>query len=176
LCLTVLGTTPAAVCAAPEQWPESPHRTVLETPYGTLAVRPSDYLYSATLTFNHTPTTPRMQGILNIPYAYVVGRRQMALVSLDSGQTSCPIRFYWVVISERGYHITEPFGSCSSDIRMSAKGRLLRMETPDPADPGKLDIWEFDGRKIRRIGPRPQPAGSADYPRTGRPARPPAAG
>lgn len=154
LCLIALGATPVAVCAATDQWPANPQRASLETPYGTLSVRASDYLYGATLTFNHTPTTPRLQGILNIPYAYVVGRRQMALVSLDNGQTNCPISFYWVVISDQGYRITEPFGSCSDDIRMSSKGRLLRMETPDPANPGKMDVWEFDGQKIYKRSPR----------------------
>lgn len=155
LCLAALGTASVAVGAAADQWPVSPQRASLETPYGTLAVRPSDYMYGATLTFNHTPTTPRLQGVLNIPYAYEVGRQQMALVSLDNGQTNCPISFYWVVISAQGYRITDPFGSCSNDIRMSAKGRILRMETPDPANPDKLDIWEFDGQKVYKRAPRP---------------------
>jgi hypothetical protein len=29
------------------------------------------------------------------------------------------------------------------------------METPDPANPDKLDIWEFDGQKVYKRAPRP---------------------
>lgn len=149
LCLAVLGSLPAA-WAAPEDWPDSPKRTTLETPYGTLAIHASDYLYGAKLTFDGAPTTPPLQGILNIPYAYVVGSKQMALVSEDKGQADCPISYYWVVITQRGYKITPPFGSCSADIRLTTRGTQLRMETPNREHAEETDIWEFDGQKVRK--------------------------
>jgi hypothetical protein len=149
LCLAALGVSPVTG-AAPDEWPAAPKRASLETPNGTLAIRTSDYLYGAVLTFNHTPTTPHLQGILNIPYAYNVGRRQMALISEDKGLRDCPVTYYWVVISDQGYRITPPFGSCSTNIRVVARGSHLRMETPDPKHPGQLDVWEFNGQRVRK--------------------------
>ncbi|CAM5213955.1 hypothetical protein CDEF62S_04461 [Castellaniella defragrans] len=149
ICLAALGTLPA-FGATPYYWPATPKRTALETPYGTLDIRASDYVYGATLTFNHTPTIPRLQGILNIPYAYDVGRKQMALVSEDKGIPDCPVTYYWVVISEQGYRLSAPFGSCSADIRLTVHGTLLSMETPSRDDKTRLDIWTFNGQKIRK--------------------------
>lgn len=155
LCLAAAGAlAPAAADSAGER-PDTPARTSLETPYGTLAVRPSDYLYGATLTFNHTPTVPRLQGILNIPYAYVIGEREVALVSEDKGQADCQVFYYWVVMQADGYRITGPFGSCSPDIRLSTHGRWLRLETPDREKAGHTDRWDFDGNRLRkRVIPR----------------------
>ena len=153
LCLAALGATPA-FGATPDEWPEVPKRATLETPYGTLSVRPSDYLYGATLTFDQAPTTPHLQGVLNIPYAYNVGKRLIALVSEDKGITGCPVTYYWVVISTTGYHISAPFGSCSASIRLSTRGSQLRMESPDAKNKDRLDVWTFDGRKVQKTSMR----------------------
>ncbi|HEX7386632.1 MAG TPA: hypothetical protein VF285_05045 [Castellaniella sp.] len=149
LCVAALGATPATGSTV-DEWPAAPKRVVLETPYGTLAIRASDYLYGAMLTFNQAATTPHLQGILNIPYAYQVGKQQMALVSEDKGLPDCPVTYYWVVINSTGYHISAPFGSCSTQIRLVTQGALLRMETPDHQDATKLDVWTFNGKKVQK--------------------------
>lgn len=151
LCLAAL-QTPAAAQAAPAiEWPVTPAYTSLETPYGNLVIQASDYVYGATLFFDGKPTQPDIKGILNISYAYVVGKRRQILVSQDQGQTDCPVVYYWVTVDAKGYRITGPFGSCSPQIRVSTHGTSLRLETPDRLRPDKLDIWEFDGQKVRKL-------------------------
>lgn len=150
LCLAILQAVIPVQAASVAEWPSSPLNTSLETPYGVLTVQASDYVYGATLLFDGKPTEPAIKGILNIPYAYVVGKRTMALVSQDRGQADCPVVYYWMTIGARGYQLTGPFGSCSAQIRVAARGALLQLETPDRLQSGRMDVWEFDGEKVHR--------------------------
>lgn len=144
LCLShpALGTT------AP--WPTPPSRTALLTPYGTLEVSHSDYVYESHLLFDGKHVQPDIHGIINITYAYQVDKARVVLITVDSGDTSCSITYRWMTIHKDGYRITEPFGSCSQEIRIATRGKQFVLSTPNLEKAGAIDTWVFDGLTVHR--------------------------
>lgn len=144
LCLSqpAIGTT--------VDWPPTPSRTALLTPYGMLEVRSSDYVYESRLLFNGQMVEPHIHGVINITYAYRVDKARVILIAVDSGNTTCPMSYHWITINKGGYQLTEPFGSCSKDIRITTRGKRFVLSTPNPNDAGAIDTWVFDGRTVRR--------------------------
>lgn len=143
-------TTHAAVSAL---WPAAPSRLHLDTPYGELGVSSSDYVYESHLTFNGQKTTPNITGKLNIPYAFSTQKFHIALISINSGRKSCPVVYTWVVLNNDGYHLSPEFGSCSEQIRVSAKGSTFIVETPDTKEPEKVNTYVYDGKSVRLLLP-----------------------
>lgn len=131
-------------------WPAAPSRLQLETPYGHLHVSQSDYVYESRLLLDDEPIQPVVEGLLNIPYAYSSSRYHVALVSIDSGHSSCPVAYQWITLSAKGYDITPPFGSCSSAIRVAAKGTRFTLETPSQDTPGRVDVYVYDGKSVKK--------------------------
>lgn len=144
LCLSqsAIGTT------AP--WPTTPLRTVLHTPYGTLEVDNSDYIYESHLLFNGERVRPDIRGLINITYAYRVDQTRVVLIAVDTGSTACIVSYHWMTITKDGYHLTEPFGSCSEEIRIATRGKQFVLSTPNMNKAGVIDTWIFDGRTVRR--------------------------
>lgn len=138
--------------AAHDQWPAPPSRLNLETPYGTLGVSGSDYVYESILVFNGKPVEPHIEGLLNIPYAFSSGRYHAALISIDSGSKSCPVAYQWIVLNSDGYKLSPEFGSCSEQIRVSAVHKTFTLETPNRQNPAKTDVYVFDGKSITQRG------------------------
>lgn len=139
---------PALGITAP--WPTTPSRTALQTPYGTLEVRSNDYVYEAHLLFDGKKVQPDIRGIINITYAYRVGETRVVLIAVDTGSTTCAVTYHWMTIRKDGYQITEPFGSCSEDIRVATRGRQFVLSTPNLHKAGVIDTWVFDGHTVRR--------------------------
>lgn len=144
LCLS----QPAIGISAP--WPTTPSRTTLQTPYGTLEVRSSDYVYESHLLFDGKRVQPDIHGIVNITYAYQVGKDRVVLIAVDTGSSTCAVAYHWMTIHKGGYRITEPFGSCSEDIRVATRGQQFVLSTPNLDKAGAIDTWVFDGRTVRR--------------------------
>lgn len=139
---------PVAANSAP--WPAVPSRTVLQTPYGTLGVRSNEYIYESRLMFRGQPVEPRISGIINITYAYKIADSQAVLIAVDTGSISCEITYYWIRINSKGYHVSEPFGSCSPEIRVDTEGTQLVLSTPSTERADKIDMWVYDGHTVRR--------------------------
>jgi len=133
-----------------DAWPIPPSRTVLASPYGTLSVRDSAYVYESTLMLDGAEVDPLVKGLITISYAYRMKNRSIALISVDTGDTSCPIRYHWIALRKSDYRMTEAFGSCSPKIRVAAHGHTLVLETPNADDPDKIDRWSYDGRSVKR--------------------------
>ncbi|MER1966261.1 hypothetical protein [Castellaniella sp. GW247-6E4] len=131
-------------------WPDPPFRNVLATPYGTLEVRTTSYVYGSALLLDGTEVEPPIEGLINISYAYRVGKRSVALISVDTGDRACPIHYHWIALDKSGHRVTKAFGSCSPKVRVSIHGRNLQLETPSADAPGKIDLWSYDGRSVRR--------------------------
>lgn len=144
LCLS----RPAIGTTAP--WPATPSRTTLQTPYGVLEVRSSDYVYESHLLFDGKKVQPEISGIVNITYAYQVGKTRVALIAVDTGSSTCAVTYHWMTIRKAGYRITKPFGSCSEDIRVTTQGKQFVLSTPNLNKVGAIDTWVFDGRTVRR--------------------------
>jgi hypothetical protein len=71
-----------AALAAPESnWPVAPKLIELPTPYGTLAVGDSDYVYEARLKLDGAQVEPLVTGMLSISYAFSMQDAQAALVA-----------------------------------------------------------------------------------------------
>jgi hypothetical protein len=141
---------------AGDAWPVSPSRLNLITPYGTLHVATNDYVYESALRVNDTDVEPAIRGILNITYAFDMPKAQAALVSINRGNNGCPVTYRWIMLDEKGYTVSPEFGSCSERIKVTAKGRLFTMQTPNTQKPDKIDIYTYDGKTVkRRTAPQP---------------------
>ena len=136
--------------ASTAEWPASPSRLVLPSPYGTLQVKTTDYIYESHLLLDGKEVQPHMVGLLNIPYAFTLPGKLSALISVNSGSSVCPVQYRWVTLYKGGYHVSRPFGSCSSQIKVSAIGRRFELATPSKAAPNKIDIYVYDGRNIKQ--------------------------
>ncbi|MGN5536370.1 hypothetical protein [Alcaligenes sp. Lyrl_28] len=144
--------------AASQTWPQPPSQLSLDSPYGTLHVSQSDYIYEAQLQLDAQIIAPELKGLINIPYAFRQPNEQTALISVDKGLGGCSINYHWVTVSPKGYNVSPAFGSCSAQIRVRNHGRTLIMETPNQDTPGVIDEYRYDGRKIslrKRRQPKP---------------------
>jgi len=130
-------------------WPVPPSRLSLSTPYGTLHVKTNDYIYESVLMFDKHAVDPKIEGIINITYAFSMPHARAALVSVNQGSYQCPISYRWVFIDKKGYTVSPPFGSCSQHIKVSADGHDFTMETPNAQKPNKIDVYIYDGKTIR---------------------------
>ncbi len=152
--LLLLGSQ--ALAAAPPTWPVSPSRLQLSTPYGDLHVASSEYVYESRLQVDNADVDPQIRGILNITYAFNMPTAQAALVSINSGNNGCPISYRWIVLDKSGYTVSPEFGSCNDQIKVSAKGRQLTLQTPSTHTPDKVDVYIYDGKTVKhRTAPRP---------------------
>jgi hypothetical protein len=130
-------------------WPVPPSRLSLDTPYGTLSVKASDYVYESVLLFDDKPVDPKIEGIVNITYAFATPTSQVALVSVNKGSYECPVTYRWITIDKDGYTVSPSFGSCSKQIKVFVTGRKLTMETPDAQKPDEVDVYVYDGKTIQ---------------------------
>ena len=141
---------------ASDGWPVSPSRLNLATPYGTLHVATSEYVYESALQVDDADVEPTIRGILNITYAFNMPKAQAALVSINKGNNGCPVMYRWIVLDENGYKVSPEFGSCSDQIKVTATGRLFTMQTPSTQKRDKIDIYTYDGKTVkRRTAPQP---------------------
>ncbi|ASR90204.1 hypothetical protein ACYB9R_06550 [Alcaligenes aquatilis] len=141
--------------AASQAWPQPPSQLSLDSPYGTLQVSQSDYVYEARLQLDAKTIEPELKGMINIPYAFKQANNQTALISVDKGLGACSINYHWVTVSSQGYTVSPAFGSCSAKIRVRHHGRTLIMETPSQDNPAMIDEYRYDGRKISLRKRRP---------------------
>lgn len=142
--------------AADDPWPVQPSRLQLSTPYGTLSVKPSEYVYESRLLINDKETSPKIEGIINITYSFALPKSQATLISINSGNNDCPIAYRWVTLQAKGYKISSAFGSCSERIQVTAKGGKLTLQTPNVKNKNKIDIYVYDGKTIKqRTLPQP---------------------
>ncbi|HLR14081.1 MAG TPA: hypothetical protein VK104_10750 [Burkholderiaceae bacterium] len=148
LSLSLLLSGPVAADSDQQDWPKQPSRLKLSTPYGQLHVSQSDYVYDARLLLNGEETKPPVMGLLNIPYAFSATDYHVALISIDSGDDSCPINYKWILLESSGYDISDAFGSCSEQIRVFADNHLFTMQTPNLEQPDKIDTYIFDGETV----------------------------
>jgi len=145
----------ASALAAPEaNWPIPPKLIELPTPYGTLAVGESEYVYESKLKLDDTLLEPTISGMINIHYAFSMPNAQAALVSISRGNDTCPVSYRWVILRADGYTISPEFGSCSEHIRVTADSRKLTLQTPNPESPDTLDVYVFDGTSVKHLTKR----------------------
>jgi len=128
----------------------APKLIELPTPYGTLAVGDSEYIYEARLHLNGNPLEPVISGMLNISYAFSMPESQAALISISKGSNVCPVSYRWVILTANGYKVSPEFGSCSEQIRVSADSRRLTVQTPSQDAPGEVDVYVYDGKTVQR--------------------------
>jgi len=138
--------------AVETKWPVAPKLIELPTPYGTLAVGESEYVYEARLQLDGTPIEPHITGMLNISYAFNLRDSQAALVTISKGSNVCPVSYRWVILKADGYEVSPEFGSCSEHIKVSADARQLTVQTPSQESPGKLDTYVYDGKTVIQRG------------------------
>jgi len=143
---------PSAQPAESASWPVPPSRLELATPYGDLHVKASEYIYEALLLIDDTPVEPRIEGLLNITYAFATPHSLAALISVSNGNDACPIAYRWIVLGEKGYKVSDSFGSCSPKIQVAAEANKLIVTTPNAKKPDKIDTYVYDGKRIRRRG------------------------
>lgn len=148
--LCLLGIVFGGASAASPHWPTAPSRLVFDTPYGTLQVKDNEYVYESRLHFNDTDMAPAIEGLLNIPYAFSLPSAQVALVSINSGETDCPVSYRWVMLKKNSYTVSPAFGSCSEQIKVTVKGRTFLVETPNGQMPDKIDVYAYDGKTVRK--------------------------
>lgn len=153
--VTIATVSTFAVATSPSTWPVSPSRLYLSTPYGTLDVAPSEYVYESRLRIDQVDVSPAVTGMLNITYAFSTPKAQIALVSINDGNNGCPVTYRWIVLQESGYTLSPEFGSCSEQIKVAAKGRLLTLQTPSHKAPGKIDVYTYDGKSIKHRTAKP---------------------
>lgn len=144
--LLVLGSH--AAVAAQTEWPASPSRTQLPTPYGNLHVVNNEYVYESRLQIDNADVDPLIRGILNITYAFSTPTSQTALVSINTGNNGCPFTYRWVVLEKSGYKVSPEFGSCNDQIKVSTKGRKFTLITPSAHTPDRLDMYIYDGKTL----------------------------
>ncbi len=141
----------APALAAPQtNWPIAPKLVELPTPYGTLAVGESEYIYEARLQLDGTHIEPPISGMLSISYAFSMPDAQAALIAISKGSETCPVSYRWVVLSPGGYKVSPEFGSCSELIKVSADSRQLTLHTPSKESPDKLDVYVYDGKTVKK--------------------------
>ena len=151
LCTGVLVLTGAGLnSSAQVVWPELPSRIDFQTPYGTLGVKPSGYVYESRLVIDDQEVEPTVVGLLNITYAYKLPHAQAALVSINNGNEICPVSYRWVLLNKSGYKVSPAFGSCSEQIQVKAAGRRFTMLTPSKQKPDKIDVYVYDGKTIKQ--------------------------
>lgn len=151
----LLASVACSLCAAATQaqhddWPSPPSRLDLTTPYGRLHVQTNEYVYESRLLVDGTDVTPKIEGILNITYAFNLPDAQAALISIAGGDTGCPIAYRWIMLNKKGYKVSPAFGSCSEQIKVSAVGRRFIVKTPAPQKPDKMDVYIYDGETIKQ--------------------------
>ena len=145
----------AAAVAAPEaNWPALPQYFELPTPYGTLAVGESEYIYEARLKLDGVLLQPEITGMLSIHYAFSMPKAQAALVSISKGNENCPVSYRWIILKADGYTVSPEFGSCSDQIRVTADSRKLTLQTPNRRSPDVLDVYVYDGTSIKHATAR----------------------
>ncbi|TCT02767.1 hypothetical protein EDC26_11742 [Paralcaligenes ureilyticus] len=154
VCIIFL-TCARPVLATEATWPVPPSRLSLPTPYGTLDIKTSGYIYESHLTLDGVDLEPKIEGLLNITYAFSISKAKafMALVSIGTGNNACPVSYRWVTIHKGGYKVSPAFGSCSNQIRVSARGRIFTLATPNSQKPDKTDIYVYDGKSIKHRRP-----------------------
>jgi len=150
LLLCLLGSLLGGASAASPNWPAAPSRLQFDTPYGTLQVKDNEYIYESRLHFNDADVAPVVQGLLNIPYAFSLPSSQIALVSINTGHTDCPVSYRWVELKKNGYTVSPAFGSCSDQIKVTVQGRNFLVQTPNSQKPDKIDVYAYDGKTIRK--------------------------
>lgn len=137
--------------ALPEEaWPAAPKLVELSTPYGTLAISESEYIYEARLKLDGIELNPRIRGLLYISYAFELPGRQAALISISQGNDACPVSYRWVILKAGGYEVSPAFGSCSENIRVRADAKRLTVDTPSRESPEKIDSYVYDGHAIKQ--------------------------
>lgn len=139
----------SAHVAAAENWPTAPQLIELSTPYGTLAVSESEYIYEAQLQLDGKQMEPPISGKLGLHYSFEMPDRQATLVSISLGNDTCPVVYRWVIMRADSYSVSPPFGSCSERIRVSADTKKLTLQTPNQESPEKIDTYVYDGKKLR---------------------------
>lgn len=147
--IVTLAASSIVSATSPATWPVSPSRLHLPTPYGTLDIATSEYVYESTLRVDNTEVNPPIKGMLNITYAFSTPKAQVALISINSGNNGCPVAYRWVVLEKNGYTLSPEFGSCSEQIKVSANGRLFTMQTPSAQSPDQIDVYTYDGKSIK---------------------------
>lgn len=135
--------------ASSTEWPVSPSRLVLPSPYGTLQIKTTDYIYESHLLLDGKEVQPHIVGLLNIPYAFTLPGKLSALVSVNTGSSLCPVQYRWVTLYKGGYKVSPLFGSCSSQIKVSAIGHRFELATPSNVTPNKIDVYVYDGHNIK---------------------------
>jgi hypothetical protein len=139
-----------AATAKQADWPLAPSRLDLVTPYGDLHVKPSEYIYESKLLINNAEADPSIEGILNITYAFATPQAHAALISINSGDSHCPIAYRWVILDKKGYKMSPEFGSCSAQIKVSSTRHTLVVKTPNSENPSKIDTYSYDGKTVKR--------------------------
>ena len=142
---TVLACPPAMA-----QWPEPPSAVTFESPYGTLTVETSEYVYESELYLNNKPVQPTLQGLLDISYIYDLKQAHAVLVSVSDGNPKCAVRYHWVVLKPNGYSVSPAFGSCSELIKVSSKGKRLIVATPSAQNPSEIDVYIYYDNHIEK--------------------------
>src|SRR5690606_24407777 len=130
-------------------WPTQPKLMQLPTPYGTLEVSDSDYIYESRLKLDGVELEPLVKGRLHISYAFELPDRQAALVAISQGNDTCPVSYRWVVVKAGSYQLSPAFGSCSEKIRVSANAKFLTLLTPNRDAPEHTDVYVYDGKAIK---------------------------
>lgn len=141
---------PLGAQATQVDWPLAPSRLDLVTPYGDLHVKPSEYIYESKLLINDADADPSIEGILNITYAFATPQAHAALISINSGNSHCPISYRWIILDKKGYKMSPAFGSCSPHIKVSSTRHTLVVKTPNSENPSKIDIYSYDGKTVKR--------------------------
>lgn len=146
----LLLTLAATGATAHADWRAPPSSLTFETPHGTLSVQTSEYIYESRLYLDGVPIQPAIQGRLDITYAYQIGDDHATLVSVSDGNAQCPVHYLWVTLSRKGYRLSPSIGSCSKQIKVSAKGAQLILTTPNPQQAGKVDVYTYDGISVSK--------------------------
>lgn len=143
-----LAATSPVYASETSEWPTAPSRLELSTPYGTLHVSASEYVYESQLMLDDDEIQPAVKGLLNIPYAFSSPDFHIALISIDTGEQACPVSYTWVKLEETGYSVTPPFGSCSEQVRVSTEGGTFSLQTPNVNEPSETDHYVYDGKTV----------------------------
>lgn len=142
---------PSWAVAVDGSWPDAPKLIELPTPYGTLAVSESDYVYEAKLQLDGIQVEPAVSGMLNISYAFQMPDKQAALIAISKGSDQCPVIYRWIILKASGYHLSPEFGSCSELIKVSADMKALTLQTPNRESPETVDTYVYDGKTVRQV-------------------------
>ena len=147
---TALAATLLASSPAMAHWPEPPSSVAFESPFGTLTVETSEYVYESRLYLNNKPIRPALQGLLDISYVYDLKDAHAALVAVSDGNPQCPVRYHWVVLKRNSYTVSPAFGSCSQQIKVSSKGARHIVATPSAQSAGQVDVYIYYDNRIEQ--------------------------